>query len=137
MTVNCVSAIEMCRLVVPAMAAIRRGRLVLITSQAAITGGTDAAYAASKAGLVAFGKSIAREYGPEGLRITMVSPGPVDTGMASVMPPERRAHYESTIPIRRFTWATEVADLVEYVLLRAPDALHGSTVEIDGGLVRR
>jgi acetoacetyl-CoA reductase len=137
LAVNLVSAIHLCRIVLPTMAISGKGRLLLVTSQAGVTGGKDAVYASSKAALVALGKSLAREHGRAGLRVNMVSPGPVDTPMASVMPLERRAHYERVIPIGRFTQAHEVAQLAAFVLLDAPDALNGATIDIDGGLVRR
>lgn len=137
MAVNYLSAVELCRLVVPPAVTAGGARIVLVTSQAGVTGGTDAAYAASKAALTVFGKSLAREYGSTGLRVNMLSPGPVESEMAAVMPTHRRTYYENAIPIKRFTRAEEVAELAEYLLLRAPDALHGATIDIDGGLVRR
>jgi 3-oxoacyl-[acyl-carrier protein] reductase len=137
LAVNLVSALRLCRLVVPSMEGRGRGRLLLMASQASVTGGTDAVYASSKAALVALGKSLAREHGHAGLRVNIVSPGPVDSPMAAVMPSERREHYEGAIPIGRFTQPSEVADLAAFVLLDAPDALNGATIDIDGGLVRR
>jgi NAD(P)-dependent dehydrogenase (short-subunit alcohol dehydrogenase family) len=137
LAVNLVSAIHLCRIVLPFMEARGRGRLLFVTSQAGVTGGTDAVYASSKAGLVALGKSLAREHGHAGVRVNMVSPGPVDTPMAAVMSLERREYYERAIPIGRYTRPDEVARLAAFALLDAPDALNGATIDIDGGLVRR
>jgi len=137
LTVNFLSAVRLCRLVVPSMDARGKGRLLLMGSQAGATGGTDAVYASSKAALVALGKSLAREHGRAGVRVNIVSPGPVDSPMAAVMPAERRQHYECAIPIGRFAQPDEVAYLASFVLLDAPDALNGATIDIDGGLVRR
>lgn len=111
-------------------------RLVVVGSQAATAGGTDAVYAASKAGLVAAVKSLAREHRSLGLVANVVSPGPTDTPMAAVMG-ERRAHYESVIPLGRFTEAAEVAAVVAWLLCSAPAAILGTVVDVDGGLVRR
>jgi len=111
-------------------------RLVVVGSQAAVAGGTDAVYAASKAGLVAAVKSLAREHRSLGLVANVVSPGPTDTPMAAVMG-DRREHYEDTIPLGRFNDAAEVAAAVVWLLCSAPDAILGTVVDVDGGLVRR
>jgi NAD(P)-dependent dehydrogenase (short-subunit alcohol dehydrogenase family) len=114
----------------------RQRRLVVVGSQAAATGGTDAVYAASKAGLTAAMKSLAREYSSLRLIANCVSPGPTDTPMAAVMG-DRRAHYEKTIPLGRFNRAAEVAQVVVWLLTQAPEAVLGAVIDIDGGLVRR
>ena len=114
----------------------RPRRLVVVGSQAGATGGTDAVYAASKAGLAAVVKSLAREYSALGLVANCVSPGPTDTPMADVMG-DRRAHYERTIPLGRFSSAAEVASVVVWLLTQAPDAVLGTVIDVDGGLVRR
>jgi len=111
-------------------------RIVLLSSQAGVTGGTDAPYAASKAGITAATKSVAREYAKLGLRANVVSPGPTDTPMADVMG-GRRSYYEKAIPIGRFNTANEVADTVCWLLTTSPDSLNGTVIDVDGGLVRR
>lgn len=111
-------------------------RIVLVTSQAGATGGADPFYAAAKSAMTAFGKSIAREFGDRGVRCNLVSPGPVDTPMADVMG-DRRTYYEDTIPIRRFSRADEVAEVIAWLACEAPDAINGATFDVDGGLVRR
>lgn len=112
-------------------------RLVVVGSQAGVTGGLDVPYAASKAGLVAAVKSIAREYARSGIVANVVSPGPVETPMAAVMGDERRAFYENTIPLGRYSKADEVAAVVAWLLTDAPVAVNGTVVDVDGGLVRR
>lgn len=112
-------------------------RLCVVGSQAGVTGGTDIPYAASKAGVVAAVKSIARDYARRGITANVVSPGPVDTPMASVMGAERKAFYEQSIPLGRYSRADEVADTVVWLLTAAPEAITGAVVDVDGGLVRR
>jgi 3-oxoacyl-[acyl-carrier protein] reductase len=111
-------------------------RFVAVGSQAGATGGRDPVYAASKAGIVAAVKSVAREYARAGLMANVVSPGPTDTPMTSVMG-DRRQHYESSIPLGRFNRPDEVASVVTWLLLDAPESLTGTVVDVDGGLVRR
>lgn len=111
-------------------------RIAVVGSQAGVTGGRDVVYAAAKAGCVAAVKSVAREYARHGVRANVVSPGPVNTAMADVMG-ARRAFYEEAIPIGRFSEPSEVAEVVTWLLLDAPDAVTGTVVDVDGGLVRR
>lgn len=111
-------------------------RLAAVSSQAAVHGGTDAVYAASKAGLTALTKSLAMAHAKDGLRANVVSPGPIDTPMAKVMG-DRREFYENTIPIGRFSTPREVAVVVVWLLMDAPDAISGAVIDVDGGLIRR
>jgi NAD(P)-dependent dehydrogenase (short-subunit alcohol dehydrogenase family) len=112
-------------------------RIVVVGSQAGVTGGLDVPYAAAKAGLVAAVKSIAREYAKAGITANVVSPGPVETPMAGVMGDERRRFYESTIPLGRYSRADEVASVIAWLLTDAPEAVTGMVLDVDGGLVRR
>jgi NAD(P)-dependent dehydrogenase (short-subunit alcohol dehydrogenase family) len=124
-------------LVRSALEGARPMRIVVVGSQAGVTGGLDVAYAASKAGLVAAVKSIAREYAKQGIVANVVSPGPVETAMAAVMGDDRRRYYESTIPLGRYSRADEVASVVAWLLGAAPVTVNGTVVDVDGGLVRR
>ncbi len=112
-------------------------RIVVVGSQAGVTGGLDVPYAASKAGLVAAVKSIAREYARHSVTANVVSPGPVETPMATVMGDERRKFYEAAIPLGRYSTAGEVAAVVSWLLTQAPEAVNGTVIDVDGGLVRR
>ncbi|HET9081703.1 MAG TPA: SDR family oxidoreductase [Trebonia sp.] len=111
-------------------------RMAVVGSQAGVTGGRDAVYAAAKAGCVAAVKSIAREYARSGVQANVVSPGPTRTPMNSVMG-ERQAYYENAIPAGRFNTAEEVASVVVWLLTTAPLTINGATMDVDGGLVRR
>jgi 3-oxoacyl-[acyl-carrier protein] reductase len=124
-------------LVSSAIVSRRPMRLVVVGSQAGVTGGLDVPYAAAKAGLVAAVKSIAREYAKSGVTANVVSPGPVETPMASVMGDERRRFYESAIPLGRYSRADEVAAVIGWLLTDAPEAVTGMVLDVDGGLVRR
>ncbi len=120
------------------MAQGKGGRIVIVSSQAGVTGGGDPIYAAAKAATIALSKSIAREFGQAGVRCNIVAPGPVDTQMArTAMSKDRRSFYETAIPIRRFSTAAEVAGVLMFLLTGDVDAVNGATFDIDGGLVRR
>lgn len=123
---------------VNAMAPAAKGRLVLVSSQAAVTGASDAVYAAAKAATNALAKSLARDYGPAGLRVNVVAPGPVHTPMsAGAMSADRIRFYEEQIPIRRFSTATEVASVIAFLAAGPCDSVNGAIFDVDGGLVRR
>jgi NAD(P)-dependent dehydrogenase (short-subunit alcohol dehydrogenase family) len=115
----------------------RTCRVVLVSSVAAHFGAKDAYYAASKAAVLAFAKSVAREYSAGGLSCNAICPGPVDTKMADVMGEERKLYYAASIPKRRLVEADEVANLAAYLLFDAPDIITGAVYDIDGGLIRR
>ena len=135
---NFKAAFWIAQALVEAMAPAGAGRVILVCSQAAATGAADAAYAAAKAATVALGKSLARDYGPSGLRINVVAPGPVHTPMsAGAMSPERMKFYEDQIPIRRFSSADEVAAVIAFLATGPCGSVNGATFDVDGGLVRR
>lgn len=121
----------------PRMVIEGHGRIVLISSQAAVTGGLDPGYASSKAAALALIKCIAREFGGRGIRANAVSPGPVTTPMSEVMGDERKRYYSNAIPIGRLATAEEVAEIAAFLATGAIDGINGATIDVDGGLVRR
>lgn len=126
------------RAAVDVMEKAGEGRLILVASQAAFTGATDAVYAAGKAATVTLAKSLARDYGAKGLRVNVVAPGPVHTPMsAAAMSQERIQFYNDQIPIGRFSTPEEVASVLAFLATGACDSINGATIDVDGGLVRR
>jgi NAD(P)-dependent dehydrogenase (short-subunit alcohol dehydrogenase family) len=89
-------------------------------------------YAASKAGLVGFSKSLAKELAPKQIRVNVVAPGFIDTPMTQGLSEARRQQLLSQIPLQRFGQADEVAELVEYLLNAR--YVTGQEMTIDGGL---
>jgi|SRR5947209_3567198 len=134
---NFTSIFLMLKILLPHMARARTGRVILVSSQAAITGGLDAGYAASKAAALALIKSVAREFGPLGIRSNAVSPGPVTTPMSDVMGEERKSYYTRAIPIGRLGTPEEIAEVVCFLATAPIDGINGATIDVDGGLVRR
>ena len=111
------------------------GRIVHLASVAAVGGAPLAGvYAAAKAGLIAAARSAARELGPRGVRVNVVSPGLIDTEMLA---PERslaERFIVPRIPVGRFGRPGEVADLIAFLATDAPDYLTGAVLDLDGGL---
>ncbi|WP_042432447.1 beta-ketoacyl-ACP reductase [Streptacidiphilus anmyonensis] len=112
----------------------RRGRIVIISSAVALRGEVGQAnYAASKAGLIGFARSLARELGPRSITVNVVAPGLTDTGMISALTPEQRTKMIEETPLRRLAQPEEVAGAVRF--LASPEAafVTGAVLPVDGG----
>lgn len=117
------------------MIAAKWGRIVNVVSPAAFLGKEGAgAYAASKGGLVALTKTLAREVARYGITVNAVSPGLVDTELVAGMAPERRREVESRIPLGRVATPDEIAAAVLHLLAPHSAYVTGATLHVDGGL---
>jgi len=117
----------------------RPGRIVNITSQAAFHGATSghAHYAASKAGMVAFSVSLAREVAPHGINVNCVAPGMMTTEMARDALDKDRDRYLQRIPLGRIADAAEVADAVVFLASARAGYITGATLDVTGGMLMR
>jgi 3-oxoacyl-[acyl-carrier protein] reductase len=117
------------------MIAGRWGRIVNVVSPAAFLGKEGAgAYAASKGGLVALTKTLAREVARYGITVNAVSPGLVETELVAGMAAAQRTALESRIPLGRVATAAEVAAAVVHLISPAGAYVTGTTLHVDGGL---
>jgi 3-oxoacyl-[acyl-carrier protein] reductase len=113
----------------------RRGRVILISSVVALAGSAGQAnYAAAKAGLIGFGRSLARELGSRGVTVNVVSPGFVETDMTAGLDDRRRNEVLAAIPLRRFASPEEVAEVVTFVASPQAGYITGAVIPVDGGL---
>jgi 3-oxoacyl-[acyl-carrier protein] reductase len=113
----------------------RKGRVVLISSVVGLTGSPGQAnYAASKAGLVGFARSLARELGPRNITVNVVAPGFVDTDMTAVLSDERRAEIVSGVPLGRYAEPAEIASTVRFLSSDEAAYITGAVIPVDGGL---
>lgn len=119
----------------------RKGKIINMVSQAAFHGSTSghAHYAASKAGLVGFTISLAREVAPYGITVNAVAPGIMETPLIAeaLKDPARKESYLSRIPLRKIATVEDVAKIVLFLAGNQSDYMTGTTLDASGGMLMR
>ncbi|MCX5408149.1 3-oxoacyl-[acyl-carrier-protein] reductase [Streptomyces sp. NBC_00335] len=113
----------------------KKGRVVLISSVVGLLGSAGQAnYAASKAALVGFARSLARELGSRNITFNVVAPGFVDTDMTKVLTDEQRAGIVGQVPLGRYAQPEEIAAAVSFLASDNAAYITGAVIPVDGGL---
>jgi 3-oxoacyl-[acyl-carrier protein] reductase len=114
----------------------RKGRIINIASVIAVMGNAGQSnYAASKAGMIGFSKSLAREIGSRGITVNVVAPGFIDTDMTKVLPEEQRAAMLRQVPLGRLGEGCDIANAVLFLASEAGAYITGETLHVNGGMV--
>ena len=133
---NLKGAFHTTRVVLKGMMKRRYGRIVNITSIVGLTGNKGQAnYAASKAGLVGFTKSVAKEYAGRGILANCVAPGFIDTDMTSALPADARATLLQGIALGRLGRPDDVAGAVLFLVSDLSGYMTGQVLVVDGGMI--
>jgi len=132
---NLTSAFIVSRTAARAMIKRRAGSIINVASVVGITGnGGQTNYAASKAGLIGFTKSLAKEVASRGVRVNAIAPGFIDTSMTEAIPAEAKARLLAQIPLARAGSPAEVASVALFLASAMSSYVSGEVIKIDGGM---
>lgn len=131
---NLINTMLLTKVILKKLLSKKKGNIIFISSTVTkkLHQG-QAVYAASKAGIESFAKAIAKEYSRKGIRVNIVSPGPIDTAMLKPTLIFAEADIKKNIPINRIGEADEVAELVSFLLSDKANYITGANYLIDGG----
>lgn len=114
----------------------RYGKIINISSVVGVAGNAGQCnYAASKAGVIGFSKSVARELAARNINVNVIAPGYINTDMTSVLPDRVKEEVIKTIPMRKIGEPKEIANLVLFLSSNSSDYITGQVINIDGGMV--
>ncbi|MGE9515853.1 MAG: 3-oxoacyl-[acyl-carrier-protein] reductase [Solitalea-like symbiont of Tyrophagus putrescentiae] len=121
--------------IAPLMIKNKSGCIINISSIVGLQGNPGQAnYAASKAGIIGFSKSIAKELGARGIRVNTIAPGFIATEMTDVLPKEVMEKWQANIPLKRVGQASEVAKTVLFLASDMSSYITGQTISVCGGM---
>jgi 3-oxoacyl-[acyl-carrier protein] reductase len=132
---NLTSVYRTSKAVMRGMMKAKKGRIISIASVIGLTGNPGQAnYAAAKAGIIAFSKSLAREIGTRGITVNVVAPGFIDTDMTRALPEETRHGLLGQIALGRLGDAGDIAKAVGFLASPAASYITGETLHVNGGM---
>ncbi|MBS0488348.1 MAG: 3-oxoacyl-ACP reductase FabG [Proteobacteria bacterium] len=132
---NLSSVYRTSKAVMRGMMKARHGRIISIASVVGVTGNPGQAnYAAAKAGIIAFSKSLAREIGSRGITVNVVAPGFIDTDMTRALTDDQRKALLPNIALGRLGAAQDIADAVLFLASKAANYITGETLHVNGGM---
>lgn len=134
--VNLVGTFNVTKNVVPHMMKAREGRIINISSVVGVSGNAGQAnYSASKAGIIGFTKSLAKELASRNILVNAVAPGFIKTDMTNVLKEEQKQAILNNVPLRREGEAIEVANVIKFLSGDDSSYITGQVINIDGGML--
>jgi 3-oxoacyl-[acyl-carrier protein] reductase len=132
---NLTSVFRLSKGVLKRMMKERRGRIVSLTSIVGLTGNPGQAnYAAAKAGILGFSKSLAKEIASRGITVNAVAPGFIDTDMTRALTDEQRTSLTAQVPMARLGTVDDIAQAVLFLCSPAAGYITGETLHVNGGM---
>jgi 3-oxoacyl-[acyl-carrier protein] reductase len=134
--VNLVGTFNVTKNVISYMMKARSGRIINISSVVGISGNAGQTnYSASKAGIIGFTKSLAKEVGSRGILVNALAPGFIETQMTEVLKEEIKEEIAKTIPLKRMGTAQDVANVVKFLSSEESSYITGQVIQVDGGML--
>lgn len=132
---NLKSVYNSCKALIRPMMKARKGKIINITSVVGIMGNAGQTnYGASKAGMIGFSKSLAKEVASRNICVNCIAPGFIETAMTGVIPEEKKGEFLNTIPLKRFGHPEEIAHAALFLASSLSDYITGQVLTVDGGL---
>jgi 3-oxoacyl-[acyl-carrier protein] reductase len=133
--VNMTASMSLCRAAMRGMMKARTGRIISISSVVGVTGNAGQTnYAASKAGMIGFSKSLAAEVASRGLTVNVVAPGFIETPMTDVLDESQKSSLLTRVPAGRLGHADEIAATVAFLASDEAAYITGATLHVNGGM---
>jgi len=134
--VNLVGTFNVTKNVISHMIKNRKGRIINISSVVGVSGNAGQTnYSASKAGIIGFTKSLAKEVGSRNILVNAVAPGFIETNMTDVLKDNIKEEIEKAIPLKRMGTPKDVANVVKFLASEDASYITGQVINIDGGMV--
>ena len=134
--INLVGTFNMTKNVISYMMKARQGRIINISSVVGISGNAGQSnYSASKAGIIGFTKSLAKELGSRNILVNAVAPGFIETSMTEVLKDEVKDEIAKSIPLKRMGTPEDVANVVKFLASGDSSYITGQVLQVDGGML--
>lgn len=136
LNVNLVGTFNVTKNVIPYMMKARKGRIINISSVVGVAGNAGQTnYSASKAGIIGFTKSLAKEVASRNILVNAVAPGFIETNMTDVLKDEIKENIAKSIPLKRMGNAKDVANVVKFLASEESSYITGQVINVDGGMI--
>ena len=134
--VNLKGTFNVTKNIVPIMMKQKSGRIINLSSVVGVSGNAGQSnYSASKAGIIGFTKSLAKELGSRNILVNAIAPGFIDTDMTKGLTSEIKENINKQIPLKRMGQAEDIAKLVKFLVSEDSNYITGQTIHVDGGMV--